>query len=606
MWLVLVSSIVAVGAAQPADSPRTGWDFAFKDFVIAAWCPPDPTDAQYAVYREAGFNVVMGPRYKLPDKALELAEKHGLKLLIDTFRPARPPWGNMPELRRLHQRYGRHPALAGYLLGDDQGDLPPELVSTTRFLRENAPHLFPWICQNVHRPKSLVEAGNPIGNLQIYPMLRYRGSPARAQAYRFCEQLERCRQDYRRHDLIMWPMFNVCGVPSDSLVRFQVYASVAYGAQGIWYFTYYMNPKNKLGAALQDARDCTTVAQVRAALRPAWQVARDVNHRVAAWGPRLVGRTCCGVFYTGKPDIRALRPAPGQLVEHAGDDLLVGILTKPGATPLAMVVDRRVHNDPGAIPERDVTVRFAPAVAAIDVLDGKTPRSCTGPNVTLRLRGGEGRLLALAGKGLDKLCPVVPYEPPPEAPFKQFADRCQPSRKPTVPAQCVGRSAADWVDVQDAKFSTARPGRWSGFRPDPDASDGCVAWMPGTHNEWAIQYNCEAPALSKGRWRVYAVVKAELGADKGPVLAMGLYDVARKRPVTAIEVSSAAGPAGIPDGKYRTYDLGVHKLHRKMQVWLAPRHVERHGNSFRPWSRTRPPADTVRGVWVDRLFFVRN
>ena len=81
------------GAAERQRSPREGWTFAFRDFVIAAWSPPAATDAEYRVYREAGFNLVMSPRYALPGKSLDLAQKHGLKVMIDTYTPNAQPWG---------------------------------------------------------------------------------------------------------------------------------------------------------------------------------------------------------------------------------------------------------------------------------------------------------------------------------------------------------------------------------------------------------------------------------------------------------------------------------------------------------------------------------
>jgi hypothetical protein len=399
----------ALTCAHVQESPRDAWEFAFKDFVIAAWYPPADTDAEYGIYRDAGFNLVMSVRYKLPDNALALAQKHGLKVMIDTYTPNDQPWGGtaapykphpthhpatLPELEWLHERYGDHPALGGYLLGDDYGALPQELVDTTGFMRENAPHLFPWICQNVMSAKSLADAGNPIQDPQIYPTLYQKDWPAEKQCQKMCLDLQRLRTGCRRYDLIMWPMFNVCGVDSDSLVRFQVYASLAYGAQGIWYFTY--------RDGLQNGSGYQTVEQVKQNLAPTWKVAAEANRRVAAWGPHLLGRTAVEIFNTGWETSNTSRPGKGTLVETMSDDLLVGILAKPGEQPLAMVVDKRTDKLPGAIPEREVELRFAGAVSGIELLGSN--RTVTGSTVTLRLPGGGGQLLALEGDGLDKLC----------------------------------------------------------------------------------------------------------------------------------------------------------------------------------------------------------
>ena len=92
MIAVMLTPMAAVDS-EAQTNPQEGWDFTFKDFVIAAWNPPAATSAEYEVYREAGFNIVMSPRYSLPDRALELAQKHGLKLLVDTYIPNDKPWG---------------------------------------------------------------------------------------------------------------------------------------------------------------------------------------------------------------------------------------------------------------------------------------------------------------------------------------------------------------------------------------------------------------------------------------------------------------------------------------------------------------------------------
>jgi len=418
--------MVAWGAAclgaETGRSPRDGWDFKFKDFVIAAWCPPAPADAEYRFYKEAGFNLVMGPRYPLPDQALALAAKHGLMVMIDTYTPNNKPWGGkagkytphpnhhpatLPELKWLHARYGKHPALAGYLLGDDYGALPPELIETSDWLRKNAPHLFPWICQNRFSPQSLAQRGNPLANPQIYPTLYNRDLPAAKQAERFCEALERLRESCLRYDLIAWPMFNVSGIKtnakieSDSLVRFQVYASLAYGAQGIWYFTY--RGYGSLCGGKEGGKAFETVEQVKAQLDPKWSVAKRANHRVAAWGPKLLGRKAGQVYHTGPWPARTSpllwrrteRPGPDKLIVRMSDDVLIGVLEKDGHAPLAMVVDKRVDTRFKGTGPRAAEIRFADTVTSIGVPEKAATRTVNGNTIKLDLPAGGGQLLEL-------------------------------------------------------------------------------------------------------------------------------------------------------------------------------------------------------------------
>ena len=410
-----IVTIMSLGAmAADAPDPQAGWHFAFRDFVIAAWAPPPATEGDYALVKQAHFNLVMSPRYPLPDAALDLAQKHGLKVMVDTYTPNDKPWGGtasaytphpshhpatLPELKWLHERYGQHPALAGYLLGDDYGKLPPELLETVNFLRQNAPHLFPWICQNDFRPESLVQAGQPLADPQLYPTLYQAQAPVEAQCALLCDALDRLRRACNQFHLISWPMFNITGVESDSLIRFQPYACLAYGAQGIWYFTY----------------DCLMKRQPNQppTPTPAYEVVRDVNARVEAWGPELLGRRSVRVLSTGLEVEDALAPAKGLLVWSADKDLLIGILVKDGADTCAMVVDSRAalgagdagKNARATRQERKVTVTFAPAVRSISTVaaPGTKESKVAGNSISLTLPAGGGQLVRLQGPGVPAL-----------------------------------------------------------------------------------------------------------------------------------------------------------------------------------------------------------
>ncbi|MBI3923067.1 MAG: hypothetical protein HY318_16725, partial [Armatimonadetes bacterium] len=211
----------AAGDPATKANPRSGWRFAFNDFMIAAWSPPNATEAEYALYRDAGFNVVMSPRYAFPKESLDLAERHGLQVMVDTYTPNDKPWGGkadaytphpshhpatLTELKWLHESVGKHRALAGYLLGDDIGGLPKELIETTNFLREVAPHLFPWVCQCTYAWESLAKNGNPIADPQIYPTLYQAKMPPVFQRDEYCRVLDRLRRACRKHRLVSWPM----------------------------------------------------------------------------------------------------------------------------------------------------------------------------------------------------------------------------------------------------------------------------------------------------------------------------------------------------------------------------------------------------------------
>lgn len=403
----------AAAHAGPAPDPLAGWRFRLRSFVIGAWLGPDGTDAELRLYKECGFNVVMVGRYMahgqyaLPDRIareLDLVRRHRLYAMLDTYTQNDKPWGgvvppapgthhpsSLEELRWIHARFGRHPALAGYLIGDDQGTMSPQLVACTQFLRENAPHLIPWVCGWVPAAE-LARYGNPYANWQIYPTLYNTNEPAEVQARLYCEAYDRLRRDCLAHGVLPWPMFNASGADvSDSLLRFPIYAGLAYGAQGLWYFCY----RGSLTNGVEGKPGHTSYAAAKADVKPNWYVAQAANRRVAAYGPHLLGAVSQALFNTGWQVPGTLVPGPDRLVTEMSDDLLAGVLIKPRRLPMVLVVDKRVSKTPGATPPREVEVAFAPAVGRVRVLDARASRTVRGNRVRLTLSGGEGMLLLL-------------------------------------------------------------------------------------------------------------------------------------------------------------------------------------------------------------------
>ena len=76
--------------------------------MIAAWSPPSATDAEYEVYREGGFNLVMSPRYSMPGECLDIAARHGLKVMVDTYARNGEPWGGTAAEYTAHPTH--HPS----------------------------------------------------------------------------------------------------------------------------------------------------------------------------------------------------------------------------------------------------------------------------------------------------------------------------------------------------------------------------------------------------------------------------------------------------------------------------------------------------------------
>ena len=399
------------------------WNFKFKKFPIGAFNGPNATDAEYQVYKECGFNVVITPRYlhyggyDKVEEALDLAGKHGLAAVVETYTHHTRPWGGkagkwyrhrshhpatLPELQWIHKRYGKHPAVIGYMLADDVGNLPAQVVETTKWLRDNEPRLWPWVCQLTLRTGSLARAGNPLVIPQLYATLYKSHYPPTNRMQYYCRQIDTLRRSCLGQGLLPQPMFNVSTwkkpVKSDSIVRFQVYASIAYGAQGIWYFTY-----RDLGSLVNGKAPSDSVKGVKAICDVKWPVAKEANHRVAAWGPKLLWREVREIYHSGRKGWELpgnLQAGPDKLIVKMSDELLVSIPRKDGAAPLAMVVDKRVDDGYKTIKPREVQITFSKGVKSVDILEKGKSRKVDGRTVKLTLKGGGGQLLQLNGTGL--------------------------------------------------------------------------------------------------------------------------------------------------------------------------------------------------------------
>jgi len=427
---VCCSPVVAARPAgeKPASNPMSRlrgktWSFKFKQFPIGAFNGPAATDAEYQVYKECGFNVVITPRYihyggyDKVTKALDLAKKHGLGAVVETYTHHPRPWGGkagkwyrhrshhpatLPELQWIHERYGKHPAVIGYMLADDVSNLPAQVVETTQWLRQKAPHLWPWVCQLTLRTGSLARAGNPLVIPQLYATLYKSHYPPLNRMQYYCRQVDTLRRCCLGQGLLPQPMFNVSTwrkpIKSDSIVRFQAYASIAYGAQGIWYFTY-----RDFGSLINGKPRDDTVRAVKALCDVKWPVAKEANHRIAAWGPHLLWREVREIYHwplKGWELPGHLHPGADKLITEMSDNLLVSILRKEGKAPLAMVVDRRVGDGYKTIKPRKVEITFSKAVKSLEILQGGGSRTVDGRTAKLTLEAGGGQLLRLKGKGL--------------------------------------------------------------------------------------------------------------------------------------------------------------------------------------------------------------
>ncbi|HIN27892.1 TPA: hypothetical protein EYM82_03290 [Candidatus Poribacteria bacterium] len=229
----------------------------------------------------------------------------------------------------------------------------------------------------------------------------------------YCHHMAAWREAKHRYRLLMWPIFDISGDCSDSLARFQAYAAIAYGADGIWYFTYNGGgimrlPKESEG----EPSPVQTVEQVHQRLKPNYSPVAETNWRLRVWGQRLAGNDSAGVFSTGWnnrswpfPEDLDLSgfdqvvPGPDKLIEKMSPDLLAGVLVRDGEAPQVMVVDCRVSKQYNILPPREVELDFHSTVQEVRIVSDQPQASDSlvpGSHVKLVLLAGKGHLLELS------------------------------------------------------------------------------------------------------------------------------------------------------------------------------------------------------------------
>lgn len=155
------------------------------------------------------------------------------------------------------------------------------------------------------------------------------------------------------------------------------------------------------------------------------------------------------------------------------------------------------------------------------------------------------------------------------------------------PPGCEKLAEEDWIDLQDGAFGLWQEPTGSALMHDDLASDKVAAWMPGSHNEWAVQQQLGIAALDpEATYSVYISVKVEKTGEEGGAFSAGIYDTKAKAGLGQV----GAQCKDITDKGYVTYKIGTTKLNEDCYLWAAP---------------VKNP-DNVKAVWVDRFWLVKE
>jgi hypothetical protein len=222
------------------------------EIPIVAWYgipAEETTPARYQELKESGINcnLTFFPNTESIEEALRIAQKSGIKLFVAC-----------PELktdtRETVKRFMKHPALAGYVLRDEPGRADfPELGEWVRKIRAVDDNHFCYLnlfpnyaneqqlgTKTYQEHVDLFIAEVPVQKLSFdhYPVV---GDSLR---YNWYENLEIISGAAQKAGKPFWAFslsvaHGPYPVPTIAQMKLQVYSDLAYGAQGIQYFTYW-------------------------------------------------------------------------------------------------------------------------------------------------------------------------------------------------------------------------------------------------------------------------------------------------------------------------------------------------------------------------------
>lgn len=343
-----VGALVATAAyvhAEPAS--RTNF------FPIMAWNWVPDKPALLTKMREAGLTVA---GFVAP-KTLRACKAVGIRAIVSDPRASNYDWNNLDEayarrkIKSLVADVGTNPAVYGYFLRDEpSANLFPGLAKVTSLITILSPGKIPYVnlLPNYATPRQL-GANTYRTYLKKYihichpPLICYdnysimdSGSIRRC----FWSNLEAVRAICLHNGLPFWTIllsvahFNY-RVPTAAALRLEVFASLAYGARGIVYFTYFAPKRGNYRMAPIDQFGHET---------PTWFYMQNVNLQVQELAPTLLTLTSDDVYYLGHIPDDCHGPTKKSLIKSVGaGNFLVGDFTGADASHYALVVNRDLH-----------------------------------------------------------------------------------------------------------------------------------------------------------------------------------------------------------------------------------------------------------------------
>jgi len=302
---VALAAIGLAGAAADAQGPAgRAWEVGTP--IVTYWAGPALSDAVARQMADGGWNVVW-----CAEKDLDVARRHGLRAQLQDGLLSPASLDNPAQRAKLDALVARvrtHPALYCYFITDEPsaGDFP-RLGRLVAYLRQRDPahlayiNLFPTYANN----QQLGTKGDTVTSYRehlrqfldvVKPSLlswdHYQFSKAGDNGEYFLN-LALMRQASQQSGVPLLQIVQACTwtpsmrVPTPDEMRYLVYTTLAYGAQGISYYVY-CHPGHTGGIALPDGTPT-----------PIYHALKTLNREFVKIATQLQPLRWLGVYHAG-------------------------------------------------------------------------------------------------------------------------------------------------------------------------------------------------------------------------------------------------------------------------------------------------------------------
>lgn len=396
---VLLVAFALTQQATATQIPR----FVQDRFAIGLWVDPPLTanaDARYAELAEAHFNFIIGifgaSTTNAVAQQLTLCEKYDLKAIVSM---AGQPPANLPTNSACWGYFiadepwgGSFPALAK-TVADIRAARPGKLAYINLFPNYAPVHAFGTTNYEDHVRHYIAEVNPDVLSMDHYPQFH----PNADGRDGYCQNLETMRRHSLAAGIPFWNFFNTMpyGIqsdPTEAQLRWQIFASLTYGAKGVMYFCYWTPAGDEFpkGGAIitREGRQTRHYAE-----------AQRLNAMLKNLGPTLMQLTNTRVVHIRpKEDTSAALKDTGIRSISSGDYLIGSFRHADGRRA---VLIQNYHFAYSAWP----TVEFAVPASEVSEVSPTTGKAApvlddspAMPGLQISLDAGEGRLFLLPAK----------------------------------------------------------------------------------------------------------------------------------------------------------------------------------------------------------------